>query len=785
VSRRSGLVTLAALLVVVLVGGRWLALETAERAWAATFAGGAVLGEARTLARLMQGFVLLFSISWATGNVFIVYRAIGSVQMPRRLGDLEIVEAVPQRVLFALTLGTGIVGGLLLSLGTGEWWRSALLASAPPHFGVTDEILRQDLGYYVAVLPWQSTLQAHAVAWTAGAALVVALLYVGIGSLRFRGGRLQASDHARTHLAVVLACLALALAWGAALDPAEVVAGLHGAVDQTALDVRLPGAGFVAAVGVATAIASLVWGWRDYPNLVLGGWAALLLAVAGCYVIVPGIVRASRTADETSLLRRRAAVERIAFGLAPIEPGPPPAFPSVEVAVRGGGLPLWDAGRVGMIVGRGSAVTLFASPPAPPSPPGWLAVPLTPPGAPRVALETDTGLAAVPAPVRSGDTVAWFAPRASEFAVASPDTWPALRTAGIALRGSLRRAALAWALQGPELARAETDGQVLLWRRDVVDRLGRLAPFADFGEPTPALADSTLWWVSWGYVASDGFPLARPLPWRDRSVRYLRAGLIGAVRATTGETHVWLAPGHDSLTAAWARHFEPLIEPPQRIPAGLRTQLVYPPEVFGLAALQLARVSTTGDSNAWTPRPLEPFHLAPQGGRGGARGELWTAIGFESGTPPRFVALLAGTVGPSGPSVRLWRPGPLERLPPDLVGSTETSPGDLRIWLAGGSVVTLQAQFAQARGAAPRGVADVYLTLGGRSGRGATRADALRALVTGESRAPVDTSLGARSEQARRLVARADSALAAGNLERFGQIWKDIVRLLAPAPQPR
>jgi hypothetical protein len=776
VSRRSGLVTLAALLVIVLVGGRWLALETAERAWVATFAGGTVLGEARTLARLMQGFVLLFSITWATGNVFIVYRAIGSVQLPRRLGDLEIVEAVPQRVLFALALGTGIVGGLLLSLGTGDWWSGALLASAPPHFGVSDEILRRDLGYYVAVLPWQSTLQGHALAWTAGAAVVVALLYVAIGSLRFRQGGLQASDHARAHLAVVLACLALAIAWGAALDPAEVVGGLHGAVDQTALDVRLPAAGFVAAVGVATAIASLVWGWRDHPNLVLGAWAALLLAVAGCHVIVPGVLRASRTADETLLVRRRAAAEGIAFGLAPIDPGPPRAFSSVEAAVRA---PLWDPARVGMIVGTpASAVTLSASSPEW----GWLAVPLAPPSAPRIAIETDTGLAVVPAPVRSGDRVQWFGPGAGEFAVASPDTWPALGATGIALRGSLRRAALAWALQGPELARAETDDLVLLWRRDVTDRLGRLAPFARFGEPTPAIADSALWWVSWGYVASHSFPLARSLPWRDQAVRYVRAGLVGAVRAATGETHVWLAPGYDSLTAAWARHFEPLIEPPQRIPAGLRRQLVYPAELFQLAALQLARAKLTGDSDLWTPRPREPFHLAP------GEGDLWTGIGFEAGTPPRFVALLAGTVGPSGPSVHLWRPSAPERLPPDLVGSTQTSPGDLRIWLAGGgwgSVVTLQAQFVQARGAAPRGVAEVYVTLGNRSGTGPTRAAALRALLTGEGRAPPDTSLGGRWEQARRLIARADSALAVGNLERFGRVWKEIVRLLAPASRPR
>jgi hypothetical protein len=765
VTKRSRLLTLAAVLVIVLVGGRWLALETAERAWAATFGGGgAVLGEARSLARLMQVFVLVFAITWATGNVFVVYRAIGSVQLPRRLGDLEIVETVPQRVLFALTLGTGLVGGLVLSWGTGDWWRDALLASAPPHFGVTDEILSHDLGYYIGVLPWQSTVQAHAVAWTGGAALVVALLYAGIGSLRFRQGRLHASDHARAHLGVVLACLALALAWGAALDPAEVVAGFHGVADQAALDVRLPAAAFVTAVAVATAIASLVWGWRDHPNLVLAAWTALLLTMAGTYVLVPGVVRASRTGDETLLQRRRAALERIAFGLAPGEPGPPPALASVEAAVRA--LPLWDPGRVAMVVGAPATAVTFSS-----SRPGWLA-------APRIAFETDTGLAVARAPVRGSDTVAWFGPGLSDFAVASPDTWPALKATGIPLRGSLRRAALAWALQGPALARAESDSLVLLWRRDVGDRVARLAPFARFGDPAPVIADSALWWVSWGYVASPGFPLARGLAWRDDPVRYLRAGLVAAVRAATGETHVWLAPGYDSLAAAWARHFEPLIEPTQRIPAELRAQLAYPAELFQVAALQLMRANTTSDSDRWTPRPRRAFPVA-------VGDASWTALGFESGTPPRFVALLAGTVGPSGPVLHVWRPGPLERLPAELVGSNETSPGDLRIWLAGGAVVTLQAQFAQARDAPPRGVAQVYLTLGPRSGMGPTRRDALRSLLTGEGRAPPDTTLAGRWERARQLAARADSALAAGDLEAFGRFYRELVALLAPAPRPR
>src|SRR5207249_4496850 len=107
----------AGLLVVVLVGGRWLALETTERAWAATIPGGGMYLMMRDLARLVRGLFLLAAIGWATGNLLFVYRAIGSVQLPRRLGDLEIVEAVPQRLLLAGTVACGLVYGVLLTLG--------------------------------------------------------------------------------------------------------------------------------------------------------------------------------------------------------------------------------------------------------------------------------------------------------------------------------------------------------------------------------------------------------------------------------------------------------------------------------------------------------------------------------------------------------------------------------------------------------------------------------------------------------------------------------------------
>ena len=769
----------AGLLVVALVGGRWLAVETAERAWDRTFTGGAALIEARMLGRLLQALVLAFAIAWATGNLLIVYRAIGSVQMPHRLGDLEIVEAVPRRVLFGITVALGTVLGVLLSLGTSDWWREAVLAAAPPHFGVLDETLGRDAGYYLGVLPWRATLQNRALVLAVGAAGAVALLYGAIGSLRIRRGRVRSSDYARAHCGVLFACLALVIAWGAALDPAEVVAGLHGPVDQAALAVRVPGAAFVAAMALVTAVISLAWAWRDRPNLILAGWAALLLTITAVYGVIPGVVRASGSTEGASLVRRRATLERVAFGLDALEERAPPAFRSGEAAIRG--IPLWDAGHVGRVAGAPASAVALRADDAGEGAPAWLIAPTTTSGPTRVAVETDTGLAVSPVPVT--DSALLFGPGIPGFVVATPDSAPALRASGMPIVGAWRRFALAWTIQAWGFVRAESNGRILLWRRDVTDRLERLAPFARFGVPAPVIRDGALWWVSWGYVANEAFPLARPLTWRDGPVRYRRAGLVGAVRVATGETHVWLAPGYDSLTAAWSRHFEPLIEPADRLPPDLRLQLAYPEEAFRITLEQLVRTSadSLGTDSAWTPRPRIPFQLIGPPGT-----QVWTGIGLESGSlaPRRLQGLCAAAITAQGPRLYLWRPNEPEHLPGELVGSFLLRPGLLRIWPTVGSVITIQAQFVEPAGVnppPPPRIAEVYVSLDGRNGGGPTARAALR----GGEEVVTDTSLAARWERARRLAAQADSALGTGNLELFGRLFRALVRELAPTIRPR
>ena len=785
----------------VLAGGRWLAVETAERAWAATVGSPDVYLDARALARAMQLAVLTIAIAWGTANLFIVYRAIGSVQMPRRLGDLEIVETVPRAVLIATTATSGAILGIVLTLGTSDWWLAAALAAAGPVFGVTDPVLQRDAGYYVGALPWSATVQDHVVLAVTSATIVVALLYYGIGSLRRTEGEWRVSAHARTHLGVLLACLAAALAWGAVLDPAETVAGLHGVLDRSALEFRVAGAPLVAVVAGVTALLSLGWALLGRATLLLWAWLVLASGSLLVYTLLPGMGRGARGPGGgrvAPLDDARPTFDALAYGpLARREALPGPA--SLDSAIAA--VPLWEPSQIAAVAHRraegGLHATVLPAGVALVGPRQWLVAPtpddaalqLARPapewtevhrgswartGPPLLATETDTGLAF--RALDRAERELWFGHGFTRFAVAPADSTPGATVAGIPLVGAWRRAALAWALQSADLARGASAGRHVLWRRDVTERLSRLAPFAVFETPTPQLVDGALWWLSYGYVRSTTFPLVTHATFQGQRVRYARAGLMGLVRGSTGETRLFAAPGGDSLTAAWARVFEPLVEPWDSAPASLRHRLPFPAESFALVAERL-RVGH-GDTAQWNRRPNAPYQLlAPPPAGPDAPALFWTAQGFEAGAPPQVVALMGGAMTPSGPVVITWRPETPTRLPSAVVGGPRLRAGPERLWLVEGVLFALQAQFDEPAdsGGSPR-LRGAWVSWGDRSGEGPNaRAALLRLLAAGS----VEPPSAERWEQARRLLAQADSALASGDIERFGRLYAALKQVLA------
>ena len=803
--RRWALLGAAALLVAVLVGGRWAAMQTAERAWAATIPHGAAYLHVVALAHTVQWLVALAATLWGVGHCYLVYRAIGSVQMPRRLGDIEIVEAVPRRLLIAVTLAGGLLYAGALTWATGDVWPQAVLAATPPHFGITDPILHRDLGYYVGELPWARTRQGMVLLATLTATLLVGTLYASIGSIRVQEGRLTASPHARAHLGIVLAGLALAFIWGALLDPAETVTGLVGPVTPEAIAVRGPGANVVMVVALITAALSAAWGWWDRPGAVGASWLALLIAMLAAYVILPPATHTTNPVShgDSTLLQDRATFTGVAFGAA-AETWTPPAVPPLDAAAT---IPLWDPNRVrtrahyDTAVGAGLAVEGIRFDPSgrwllglSPDGTGLLRVSPAPswetvhegawahaPG-PLWAREADSGL--VFARTTTGPRTTWFGAGFLDYAVVEPGT-----TAGVPLTGGWRRLALAWALQAPELTRATVQGRTLVWRRDAGERFSTLAPFAQFDAAVPTLVGDSLWWVSWGSVEGETFPLADTVMVGHRTLRYRFPGLVAAVNAVSGTTRFWLSPRTDSLTAAWARIMAPLLEPADSMPPALREALPYPAESFAIQSRILGR-TLDEDSVHWQPVAADPYTLAAPAPGDTAR-STWLVQAFVDSTTHRTLGgILAGLMTRSGPRLFFWTPTPVP-IPKPLWGDAERRAGVLRVWPTDAGVLTVQARFWQPQdGPAVARLDSAFVSLGTDTAGDISTQGALRALLRGPEL--IDGSPAASLRHVRALVARMDSALAAGRVTRFGVLYDSLRALLratsravAPSTGPR
>ncbi len=655
-------------LLVALLLGRWLADRTADRLWADALgvaASHAALARAR-LALWLVAFVI--ATAWCVGHMYVFYRSIGSVHVPRRLGNIEIVEAVPRPYLLLGAVVIGLVIAFGLANGAGDWWYFQRLLAGRRDLGLTDPILGLDAGYYLFVLPAYRILHEY-VTLLAGMMLgVVLLLYAGVGALRWQRRRLLVNDLARFHLAVLLAAFGLALFWGYRLEPAEYVAGAGVPLDGVLVQVRIPVARMLSVVALVVVGASAAWLWVPNVVMVAGAWTLLALAsLTGRYILPPfsAAVRAPERLGIANLEQSVTALERVAFGLAPVETrlAPPETQDPRALAAHLsalGAAPVWDdfaaAGALNALArGQGhyrfwdAALSLYpaAGGRAVPAYLGvrevdlnaaresgaslaWDRVHTIPYGhaggvvalaANRVGddgaplflpdlTRPDSGTAQV-TETRLAETDVFFSPTSTEFAVVAADSG---RFAGVRAGGTFRRLALAWALQSPRLATSGLlDPNVLvLWDRAVGARLERYAPFAYFESPYPVVAGGRLYWLAAGYVAAEGFPMVRSVRWHDDDVRYLRAGFIGVVDAHSGRTALYLLGEPDPLSAAWARLAPEIVRPAADLPASLAGHLRYPEELFrAQVGLLRGRVGPAGGTAIGAAPALAP------GGDGG------------------------------------------------------------------------------------------------------------------------------------------------------------------------
>ena len=311
--------------------------------WGTRFAGGVLVGVA------------------VYGNLRIVSRTLGGIQIKRRFGNLEISERLPRSVVNWIILGAAAVLALWFGAAVPSPLGLQLLTLAHGgSWGLTEPILGRDVGFYVFWLP----VLGNALAFTLVTVFLLFTLavagYAATGAVRWGRGRLTAQDLPRVHLGTLMGIFFLLLAarfwlgrYMLLLDGTSDVQGIVGFTDAEA---RLPALQTMAVISIMAAVAAL-WAARTGRGAVLisaavtTGIATLLIPGAYPAMIQRFRVEPNELQRESPFIDANLRFTRLGFGLDSLERRALQFSPDAEIdwgsaARQFSGLPVWSTGAL-------------------------------------------------------------------------------------------------------------------------------------------------------------------------------------------------------------------------------------------------------------------------------------------------------------------------------------------------------------------------------------------------------------------------------------------------------
>jgi hypothetical protein len=796
-----------------LFAGRLLSGLYAEWSWYDAMGALPLYESALRHTLALKGGALLIGFVLACANLFAVRMSIVSVVLPRRLGNLDIGEAVPARMLNLFVVGASTCIALSLALAIDDWTGFALARFGIP-FNELDPYLDRDLGFYVYRLPFERALFLWSLLSLLSVGLLVVLVYAITPSLRMQKGRVYVSTYVRRHLSVLAACALLLVAWSYRIDALSLLAngsGPGGAFVAFDHDLLLPLLTTLSAGTVVVAFLVLWAGWFGHRRVALLAVTALLIAGPGARAMLPPFVRWASPAEDIRnrdrpYLSTHTLFTRRAFGIDEIIHADSAAIPLPSAADAARGVSSWDAAvlaRAAPSVPRDATVPAIA----------WSI--------------TDEGLVATVAARALSDQATWTL---STLDVAAADergaplpaigrsvgAVPALLvgpgfTRPLVVSDSLdripaphfaswtERLAHAWSLQSPRLLAVGTRDLVrprILLARDVRERITAVAPFLTIGPSLQMITiGDTLFWSAELFALSDDYPLADSIPFAGRYPRYAHRSATALVQAHTGRVRLVAAPVADPITRSWMRHYPWLFTSAGNLTSALAAQSPPPVDLLALQSTALTHTSFPRDSVF--PKKLAPSNesvlggagagatlFAQQGGKGPlaesqllldgddlvagllvARGGDWPRIEwYPLATHPRWAKVLeqlggAGQERPASPRGELRR-GEIQVIP-TREGALFTQA--FYQWHSDGPP-TLNGVATLVGGSPARSAPTLEEVFGGAGSHPATGPEAIRGRVT-------------------LLYDQMSTAMRRGDWPAFGRAYEELGRLLKRAPR--
>lgn len=157
-------------------------------------------------------------------------------------------------------------------------------------------------------------------------------------------------------------------------------------------------------------------------------------------------------------------------------------------------------------------------------------------------------------------------------------------TTGVKIGTPLRRLLFAWRFGDLNilLSDAITRESVILFHRNIVERVTRVAPFLRLDrDPYLVVAEGRLFWILDAYTHSDRYPYAQP---HRAGFNYIRNSVKAVVDAYNGTVTLYLAEPGEPIIQTYARIFPGLFRPLDEMPEALRAHVRYPQDLFAAQA---------------------------------------------------------------------------------------------------------------------------------------------------------------------------------------------------------
>ena len=615
--RRWSAVLLLAVALTLLLG-RWASMVYADWHWFDALGALAVYRSQLAHQAAWWSGAGLTAFAFSFLNFYALRRSILSLVLPRRLGNLEIGEAIPGPVLLAAVLIVSTILGVVLAAPAGDWTTFALARIAQP-FREMDPYLDRDISYVVAWLPFELELHAWATRVMVVVGVLIVALYALTPSLRLHRGGVYVSAYCRRHLSTLAAVGLLLLAWGARLDGLSMTSiGADAAQPFGAYGFRV-GLTLTAWTAVLSGMSAFLvfWaGWHGYARI--AAFAALLACVGSPVLSTALPLLAQRSLSEAELreedrpfaitrrlyTRRAFGVDAIKLDTAAAQSTAHASFASLAPFALGA--PTWDPAALlraaaGPREGSPSAELAWIVAPA------LEAIVVVGPRAGDAAHwageridatatdERGRVLAALAPPPPSSALLAWEQPLvfdgATGFVVVS-DTGghiPAPRYQSL-----VERVAHAWNLRAPRLL-ATADRPLrprIVFHRDVRERIATLVPFLTLG-PTlaPIVRGDSLFWSVELYSTTATYPLSERLLFAGAARAYVHHAATAFVSAQTGRVTLVASAEPDAIMRTWMRRFPALFVRPANAPAAL---MQLRPPLVDWASIQATAFARTG-----------------------------------------------------------------------------------------------------------------------------------------------------------------------------------------------